>query len=133
MDPYHALWLALGGLRRDGELLPRLHVLGHYLGSRGLARLELLLLLQLVDDARQLFEGHPVEVRVDRCLDRHQLLVACLSEVVIRPERLEEGHEGAPHPWRGSLVPASLLVGERNLRVSIRRLGMVETQADLVD
>ena len=62
MDPDHALWLALGGLCRDGELLPCLHVLGHYSGSRGLARLELLLLLQLVDDARQLFEGHPVEV-----------------------------------------------------------------------
>ena len=86
MDPYHALRLALRGLGRDGELLPRLHVLGHYLGSRRLARLQLLLLLKLVDDVWQLFEGYPVEVRVDGGLDRHQLLVARLSEVVIRPK-----------------------------------------------
>ena len=85
------------------------------------------LLFELIDDLRELFVGYAVQLRVDRCFNRHQLLITRLGKVIVGSESFEEGTERSTHPGRGGLVATSFLISKGDLRVSICCFRMVKS------
>ena len=73
-----------------------------------------------------------MQVRVNRRLYSHKLLIATLREFVPWTERLEESYKGSTHPWHGSLVPASFLVCKCDFRIGIGSLRVIKTETNFM-